>query len=92
MPEVPTMQEAGLANFSYVSWYGVWVPKGTPPERVALLNKEINAAVATLSKAGSFASLGIDPVTETPDQFKRYITDDVRQATDLLTKAGFKPE
>jgi tripartite-type tricarboxylate transporter receptor subunit TctC len=92
MPEVPTMQEAGLANFSYVSWYGVWLPKGTPPERVALLNKEINAAVATLSKSGAFASLGIEPVTESPEQFQRYIAADVTQAAELLRQAGFKPE
>lgn len=92
MPELPTMQEAGLANFAYVSWYGVWLPKGTAPDRVALLNKEINAAVATLSKAGAFASLGIEPVTETPEQFQRYIAADVTQATDLLRQAGFKPE
>jgi tripartite-type tricarboxylate transporter receptor subunit TctC len=92
MPEVPTMQEAGLANFAYVSWYGVWLPKGTPPERVALLNKEINAAVATLSKSGAFASLGIEPVTETPEQFQRYIAADVTQASELLRQAGFKPE
>jgi tripartite-type tricarboxylate transporter receptor subunit TctC len=92
MPELPTMQEAGLANFAYVSWYGVWLPKGTAPDRVALLNKEINAAVATLSKSGAFASLGIEPVTETPEQFQRYIAADVTQATDLLRQAGFKPE
>jgi tripartite-type tricarboxylate transporter receptor subunit TctC len=92
MPEVPTMQEAGLPSFAYVSWYGVWLPKGTPPERVNLLNKEINAAVAALSKSGAFASLGIEPVTETPEQFQRYIAADVAQATDLLKQAGFKPE
>jgi tripartite-type tricarboxylate transporter receptor subunit TctC len=92
MPEVPTMQEAGLPSFAYVSWYGVWLPKGTPPERVTLLNKEINAAVAALSKSGAFASLGIEPVTETPEQFQRYIAADVAQATDLLKQAGFKPE
>jgi tripartite-type tricarboxylate transporter receptor subunit TctC len=86
------MEEAGVAHFAYVSWYGVWLPKGTAPERVAFLNGQINAAVARLSKSGAFATLGIEPVAETPEQFQRYIAADVAQASDLLKQAGFKPE
>jgi tripartite-type tricarboxylate transporter receptor subunit TctC len=91
-PDIPTVQESGVPNFSYVSWYGVWAPKGTPPDRVATLNTAINKAVAELGKSGSFASLGIEPVAETPDQFKRYIANDVAQGSVLLKNAGFKPE
>jgi tripartite-type tricarboxylate transporter receptor subunit TctC len=91
-PDVPTVQEAGIANFSYVSWYGVWAPKDTPADRIAFLNGEINKAVGELAKSGAFASLGIDPVTETPEQFRRYIAADVAQGAELLKNAGFKPE
>jgi tripartite-type tricarboxylate transporter receptor subunit TctC len=91
-PEVPTVQESGLANFAYASWYGVWAPKDTPADRVAFLNSEINKAVTELGKAGTFASLGIEPVTETPDQFKRFVAADVAQGAELLKSAGFKPE
>jgi tripartite-type tricarboxylate transporter receptor subunit TctC len=91
-PDVPTVQEGGIPNFSYVSWYGLWAPKGTPADRVALLNSEVNKAVGEITKAGSFASLGIEPVTETPEQFKRYIANDVSLGTELLKSAGFKPE
>lgn len=91
-PDVPTVAESGLANFSYVSWYGVWAPKDTPADRMATLNTAINAAVGELAKSGSFASLGIEPVTESVDQFKRYIAADVGQGTELLKSAGFKPE
>lgn len=91
-PGVPTMQEAGLANFSYASWYGVWAPRGTPPERVTALNEAINAAVKELARSGGFASLGIEPVIETPEQFRRFIATEVSQGTDLLRSAGFRPE
>lgn len=91
-PDVPTVQEGGIANFAYVSWYGVWAPKGTPAERVAALNAAINAAVAELGKSGAFAGLGIEPVRETPEQFGRHIAADVAQGTELLKSAGFKPE
>jgi len=90
-PDIPTAQEGGAPNFSYVSWYGVWAPKGTPPDRVAKLNTAINNAVGELGKSGAFASLGIEPVAETPEQFKRYIANDVAQGTELLKNAGYKP-
>lgn len=91
-PEVPTVQESGITGFSYVSWYGVWAPKDTPAERVAALNTAINAAIAKLSKSGALASLGIEPVAESGEQFKRYIASDVAQGAELLKSAGFKPE
>ena len=91
-PDVPTVSESGIANFSYGSWYGVWAPKDTPADLVALLNTAINAAVNELGKNGSFAALGIDPVTESPDQFRQFIATDVTQGAELLKSAGFKPE
>ena len=81
-----------MPGFSYVSWYGVWAPKETPPDRIAALNSAINAAVAELGKSGAFANLGIAPVSESPEQFRKYIEADVAQGAELLKSAGFKPE
>jgi tripartite-type tricarboxylate transporter receptor subunit TctC len=92
MPDVPTVQEAGMAGMTYVSWYGVWAPKDTPPDRVKMLNEAINTAVAEQAKAGAWASLGIEPVKETVEQFSRFIAKDVGQNSELLKSAGFKPE
>jgi tripartite-type tricarboxylate transporter receptor subunit TctC len=91
-PDVPTVHESGIANYAYASWYGVWAPKGTPGDRVNALNTAINQAVGELSKSGAFAKLGVDAVTETPEQFRKFIAADVAQSTELLKSAGFKPE
>jgi tripartite-type tricarboxylate transporter receptor subunit TctC len=91
-PEVPTVQEGGVPNFNVVTWYGVWAPKDTPADRVALLNTTINRAVSELGKSGAFAKLGVEPVTESIEQFKRYVANDVAQSAELLKSAGFKPE
>jgi len=48
--------------------------------------------VAELSKSGSFTALGIEPVTESVDQFRKYITTDVARSAELLRESGFKPE
>lgn len=91
-PDVPTVQESGIAQFAYASWYGVWAPKETPPARIVFLNAAINAAVGEIAKSGAFASLGIDPVTESPEQFRKFIAADVAQGAELLKGSGFKPE
>ncbi|WP_031256401.1 Bug family tripartite tricarboxylate transporter substrate binding protein [Curvibacter lanceolatus] len=91
-PEVPTMAESGLGRYAYASWYGVWAPRGTPPERVLALNKAINAAVVDIARAGGLSALGIEPVTETTEQFQRFIVSEVTQGSELLKAAGFKPE
>jgi tripartite-type tricarboxylate transporter receptor subunit TctC len=48
--------------------------------------------IAELSKSGALASLGIEPVAESGEQYKRYIASDVAQGAELLKSAGFKPE
>ncbi|HEY2927058.1 MAG TPA: tripartite tricarboxylate transporter substrate binding protein [Albitalea sp.] len=90
--DVPTVRESGMPDFSYVSWYGVWAPKDTSSDRIAILNTAINTAVSELARSGAWAKLGIEPVTETPEQFKRFIAADVGQGAELLKGAGFKPE
>jgi tripartite-type tricarboxylate transporter receptor subunit TctC len=91
-PDVPTATESGYPGLVYVSWYGVWAPKGTPDDRVQFLNKAINKATEELAKAGSLAALGVEPVVETVDAFRKYVEKDVAQSAGLLKEAGFKPE
>jgi tripartite-type tricarboxylate transporter receptor subunit TctC len=91
-PDIPTAAESGYPGLVYVSWYGFWAPKSTPPERVQFLNKAVNDAVGELSRSGAFAALGIEPVTESVEQFRKHIAADVAQSAELLKGAGFKPE
>ncbi|MFN7121382.1 MAG: Bug family tripartite tricarboxylate transporter substrate binding protein [Hydrogenophaga sp.] len=91
-PDVPTAVESGYPGMVYNSWYGVWAPKGTPKDRVLLLNKAVNKAVAELAKTGAFSTLGILPVIESSDQFRKYIAADVTRSAELLKESGFKPE
>lgn len=91
-PEVPTAVESGFPGMVYNSWYGVWAPKGTPADRVQVLNKAINKATAGLARAGAFTSLGILPVLETTDQFRQFVAADVTRSAELLKDAGFRPE
>lgn len=92
MPNVPTAIESGYPKFVAESWYGVWAPKGAPADRVQFLNKAINETVQQLTKSGAFEALGIDPITEGVDEFKKYMAAYVSESAELLKGAGFKPE
>jgi len=92
MPGVPTAAESGYPRFVTESWYGVWAPKGTPDDRVQFLNKAVNEAVSQLAKSGAFEQLGIEPVVETTEEFKKYTNKYIAENAALLKDAGFKPE
>lgn len=92
MPNVPTAVESGYPKFVTESWYGIWTAKNTPADRVQFLNKSVNEAVAQLTKAGAFEALGIEPVVESVEDFRKYMAAYVTESADLLKGAGFKPE
>ncbi len=92
MPNVPTASESGYPKFVTESWYGIWAPKGTPDDRVQLLNKAANEAVRQLTKSGAFEQLGIEPIVESVDEFKKDTGKYITENAELLKGAGFKPE
>ena len=92
MPNVPTASESGYPKFVTESWYGIWAPKGTPDDRVQFLNKAANEAVRQLTKSGAFEQLGIEPIVESVDDFKKYTGKYINENAELLKGAGFKPE
>jgi hypothetical protein len=91
-PDIPTAVESGVPGLVYASWYGVWAPKGTPPDRIQWLNQAINEATSEMIKSGQLTQMGVEGITETVDQFNKFIASDVAQSAELLRAAGFKPE
>ncbi len=92
MPNVPTAAESGYPKFVTESWYGIWAPKGTPEDRLQILNTAANDAVRQLAKSGAFAQLGIEPVTESIEEFRKYVHSYIAENAELLKGVGFKPE
>jgi tripartite-type tricarboxylate transporter receptor subunit TctC len=68
-PDVPTMTEAGYPDIEGDSWVGVLVPAGTPADVAAFLHREIVALIASPEAKERLASLGFDPVGDTPQEF-----------------------
>ena len=92
LPDVPTLAEAGVTTDSVDMWYGVLAPKGTPPEVVARLNKEIAAVLARPDVATAFKAQGMVPATSTADEFGALITKDAERWATVVKRGGITAE
>ena len=77
LPDVPTMAEAGIPDQESDTMQGVFVPAGTPPEVVALLNRKIVAALKLPDVEAKCQQIGFDVVGDTPTEFAAYIKQQV---------------
>ena len=68
LPDVPTVADT-VPGYEASAWFGVAVPKGTPPAAIARLNREINAALADPVMRSKLADLGGVSIAGTPEQF-----------------------
>ena len=91
-PDIPTSAEAGMPGLEFSSWYGVWGPKALSKDMVVTFNGLFNEAVRELANSGRLDTLGIVPVTESPEDFIAYVAKDVARNSELLRIADFKPE
>ena len=87
MPEVPSMVEAGLADFELTSWYGLLAPAGTPADIIAKIHADVTAALASPEQKKSFDAQGLDPAGGTPQAFATFIRGEALKFA-RIAKAG----
>jgi tripartite-type tricarboxylate transporter receptor subunit TctC len=83
MPDVPTMEEAGLRGFEVVNWFGLWMPAGAPPEIVRRVHAAVARAVEEPDVREQFDTLGLEGVAMPPDQFAAFVADQARIAREI---------
>jgi tripartite-type tricarboxylate transporter receptor subunit TctC len=90
MPNVPTISEAGVPGYEAVIWLGLMAPKGTPPAIVNKLNAEVAKIVAKPEVRAEWAKQGAVGMTMTPDEFSRYVGDDIVKWEKVIKVSGAK--
>ncbi len=88
LPDLPTMDEAGLKGFDASTWHGLVAPAGTPPQVISALH---DAAVKALHDPGveaSLGKLGVDIVGDTPQEFQAYINSEIPKWTAIVKASG----
>lgn len=83
-PAVPTIAESGLPGYASVGWFGLLAPAHTPKDIVAKLNKTVVEIMGEKDVIDRMATLGAEPEPQTPDEFARYIDEDVAKWTRLV--------
>jgi tripartite-type tricarboxylate transporter receptor subunit TctC len=91
LPDVPTIGET-VAGYEVSVWNGICVPKGTPREVIATLNRAVNAVLADPRLQARFAELGGAPMPMTPAQFGQLVADETEKWAKVVRLSGVKPE
>ncbi|HEV2007477.1 MAG TPA: tripartite tricarboxylate transporter substrate binding protein [Burkholderiales bacterium] len=87
-PEVPTVSEAGLKGFDVVLYSGVLGPAGMPAAVVSKLNSELAKAVNAAEVKNTYSNLGVDALTDTPEQFAAHIASEIIKLGKAVRAAG----
>ena len=91
LPQLPTVIET-LPGVVVYAWYGMQVPAGTPKEIVSRLNADLVKAVATEKVARAIVASGLEPVTNTPEQFAAFIREETVRWGKVVKASGMKGE
>lgn len=91
MPSVPTVAET-LPGFDVVPWWGLFVPASTPPPIVAKIAADAQKVISRDEVQQSMRKRGIEPVTNTPQQFAAFLRADIAKWSAIVKDAGVKPE
>jgi tripartite-type tricarboxylate transporter receptor subunit TctC len=88
LPEVPTLEELGLAGFDADAIFGVYAPAGTPPDIIARLNTEINRALATVALKERIMAVGNVPAAMSPHEFGERVREDSKRFGAIIRERG----
>jgi tripartite-type tricarboxylate transporter receptor subunit TctC len=91
LPEVPTIAESGVPYLSY-GWFGLFAPARTPQPIVTQLNRGIVRAVESSDVKQQFAQLGVEPESDTPEAFGRFVREQLDLHRKIVREAGIKPD
>jgi tripartite-type tricarboxylate transporter receptor subunit TctC len=90
LPDVPTVAETGLPGYEVNSWYGVFAPPALPKELVTKINADVVAILGAADLKDRLAALGAEPQPMTPDEFGRFVRDDIAKWAKVVKESGAK--
>jgi tripartite-type tricarboxylate transporter receptor subunit TctC len=92
LPQVPTVQQAGVAGYSVASWNAIAVPAGTPDDVVDRLNRAVREAVAVPAVRDRLGGLGMRLQAGTPDDMQALLASEIKRWGDVIRAARIEPE
>ncbi|MEG1767363.1 MAG: tripartite tricarboxylate transporter substrate binding protein [Comamonas sp.] len=90
LPDVPTMQESGVADLDFETWFGFVSPKGTPPEIVTRLSRALKDVMADKSTHEALDAAGFDPRYSDARQFRDQVQRELQRNARTIEAANIK--
>ena len=90
-PEIPPLADI-IAGFQATAWYGIGAPRGTPPEIVALVNREINAGLNDPDIRQKFRDMETEPLIFSPEDYAAFMRAEAKRWGDAVEAAGIKAD
>src|ERR1700730_16115 len=91
LPDVPTVEQAGLSGYEATIWLGLMAPTGTPKPVIDKLNAAVNAAIKRPEIVKLWADQGAAPMSMTPDEFDKYLRNDIVKWAEVVKQFADKP-
>lgn len=92
LPDVPTLAEAGLPGYEATIWLGLMAPRGTPPAIVSQLNEAVSKIVSQTEVRQLWAKQGATPMLMNPQEFDKYMREDIAKWARVIRSAGIKAD
>lgn len=92
LPDVPTIDEAGVSGYRAGSWYGFVGPQGIPKDTLGKLNTAINTALRDPATEKQLKDAGLQVVAGTPEEFQAFIEAEVKKSAQIIHDAGIQPD
>jgi tripartite-type tricarboxylate transporter receptor subunit TctC len=89
-PEVPTLQEAGVAEYEVNVWFGLLTTRGTPPDVVAKLNAETVRVLNLPEVRARFRTLGVEVIASSPEQFAQHLKSEIAKWGTVVREAKIR--
>ena len=92
LPDLPTVAESGVPGYAAAGWFGLLAPVATPKTLVATISADANRVLAQKDVRERMLALGSEPEGDTPEEFARFIKDDMAKWSRLMKEMGIAPE
>jgi tripartite-type tricarboxylate transporter receptor subunit TctC len=92
LPDVPTLEEAGVKGYDMGYWFAAYVPAGTPAPIVARLNELLQQGVRSSAAKAFFETAGSEPWTTTPDELAKFQAAETQKWGKVIKAAGIEAE
>jgi tripartite-type tricarboxylate transporter receptor subunit TctC len=92
MPDLPTIAEAGVPGYEFVTWHAILAPKGTPPAVVNLLNERLKKILTTPSEAQFYKERGLDVIASTPAELTAHLEAEQKKWGRVIRERGIKAD